>query len=81
MHYYKLDDKRMDAIFLNGSLVSCKAVVPYDECVSGKVKQGERIVVMLSNGKKFMGRIVNFAYVVKNGLAIGDLEVVKEQTA
>jgi hypothetical protein len=75
MHFYKLDSKFEDEKFLNGSSVQCPAIIAEEEFLSGKFKEGERIIVMLSNGKKYMGKIIKFSGSVSKGLAQGHLEM------
>lgn len=77
MHYYKLDNPHMDEKFLNGSSVQCPAIIPAEEFLSGKFNEGERLVVMLSNGKKYMDKIIKFSGTVKNGLAQGQFEIIR----
>jgi hypothetical protein len=79
MHFYKLDNKLEDEKFLNGSSVQCPAIIPEEEFVSGKFKEDERIVVMLSNGKKYMGHIIKFSGNVNDGLAQGHLEIIRNK--
>jgi hypothetical protein len=77
MHFYKLDNKLEDEKFLQGSSMQCPAIIPKEEFFSGKFKEGERIVVILSNGKKYMGRIIKFSGSVSKGLAQGHLEIMR----
>ena len=37
----------------------------------------EKIVVILSNGKKYMGKVVSFTYAVKGKVIEGYLELIK----
>jgi hypothetical protein len=75
MNAYQLDDKIMDQEFLAGKPVQCKVVVKEPE--SARMTAGVRMVVMLSNGKKYMGEIVSFTYTVKKGHADGLLELIR----
>jgi hypothetical protein len=75
MNTYQLDDKVMDEKFLAGKPVLCKATVREQE--SAGLTNGVRIVVLLSNGKKYMSEILNFTYTVKNGYASGTLELIR----
>ena len=71
MQSYKLDNKKMDEDFLSGKSVWCHAVVPDHTTL----KEGEKLVVLLSNGKKYLGRIGKFNYKLEKGFASGKLEI------
>jgi hypothetical protein len=75
MNTYQLDDKATDQEFLDGKTVRCKATVK--ESDSAALTNGSRIVVLLSNGKKYMGEIVSFTYTVKKGHADGTMELIR----
>jgi hypothetical protein len=75
MNTYQLDDKTMDDQFLSGKPVACPAVVPAKQ--TEHIQQGQRIVVLLSNGKKYMGEVLVHRYSVRNGVAEGVLEIIR----
>lgn len=75
MNAYKLDDAAMDQAFLQGEIVFCQAVVREAEAIN--LKNGERIVVMLSNAKKYMGEVLSFTSKIRNGNAEGKLEIIR----
>lgn len=75
MHYYQLDNKDLDALFLAGAPVLCKAAIPQDDCA--KLRDGTTLVVMLSNGKKYKARIMQFLYELHDGYAEGELKIVR----
>src|SRR5688500_15021335 len=75
LYLVKLESKSSDEDFLNGSTVTCDAVIPSSQHQSGVLKEGERIVVLLSNGKKYMGEISSFQYQVKDNRHEGKLEL------
>lgn len=75
--YYKLDDKQQDAAFLKGESVLCRAVLTPEEEKEQPLREGETILVLLSTGAKYKGRIIQFARVLINGYAVGELEIVK----
>lgn len=77
MNAYKLDDKEMDKCFLKGDPVICKAVITLSDHASGALKAGEKIVVLLSTGKKYMGEIQNFNFINSNKYLEGRLEIVR----
>jgi hypothetical protein len=74
---YQLDNKDIDQDFLNGLPVLCKAALTKADIEANRIKVGDKIVVMLSNRSKYMGKIVNFSYTLKAGHAMGILEITK----
>ena len=76
MNSYKLNDKAEDQNFLAGNPVKGTAVFLADE-FKNDIAVNERIVVVLSNGKKYMGKVVAFTYTPKGKLIEGHLELVK----
>jgi hypothetical protein len=74
---YQLDNVSMDQDFLKGIPVFCKAVVTQSDLDNNLVKEGDKIVVQLSNRSKYMGRIKSFRYNFINGHAVGQLEIIK----
>ena len=78
MHYYKLESKIDDEKFLKGESVECAAVIPEEEFLSGKFKEGAGLVIMLSNRKKYMGEILGFTGEFKNGKRDGVLRIRKK---
>ncbi|HEX5169467.1 MAG TPA: hypothetical protein VFW11_09850 [Cyclobacteriaceae bacterium] len=77
MHFYKLENKEIDRMFLEGSPVSCKAVVPEKDYITGKLEEGTLLVIILSNGKKYKGQIAEFICRVHDGVAEGELKVLR----
>ena len=65
----------MDEDFLAGKPVWCEAVVPE----SSIFKEGDRLVVLLSNGKKYLGKIGVFNHTLTNGYASGKVEITRSQ--
>ena len=78
MDFYKLDHKEMDEKFLQGMPVSCQAVIREEDHLAGKLKEGSRLVVMLSNGKKYMGQVETFFSKTLNGFVEGELVIVRK---
>ena len=74
---YKLNDKNQDENFLLGVPVKGTAVFRKREFKSDLIKINGRIVIVLSNGKKYMGRVTHFAYVSKGDIIEGEVEIVK----
>jgi hypothetical protein len=80
MNVYKLDDKIMDAVFLKGDVVACRAVLTPAELREGRIREGEPILVLLSNGAKYKGLITAFNYVLIDEHAVGELEIQRIMT-
>jgi hypothetical protein len=76
MNSIQLDDKKMDEAFLQGDVVVCNVVIPNSEHPE-KMKPESRIVVLLSNKKKYMATIHNFIYKIEGRYARGKLELKK----
>ena len=75
MNSYKLDDKMMDNAFLNGDMVTCRAVLHPRE--QGILKEGDNIIVMLSTGPKYKGKITKLNFLPVKGYAMGEIEIIK----
>lgn len=73
MKTYQLDNKETDKLFLAGENVQCPAVM----VVTDMPKPGERLVILLSNGKKYMGEIIDFDHSIKGDHAEGQLRVIR----
>lgn len=67
----------MDGDFLNGKTIYCKAALSLTEFIQGRIKEGEKIVIKLSNGRKYMGSVVSFRHTIKNNIVEGELEILK----
>ena len=72
MHLYQLEDTKMDQDFLAGAAVRVRAVTKEGE---RPVNPGDPILVLLSNGKKYKGKVVTFESVRLNDYAIGELVI------
>ena len=77
LNSYKLKDKDQDQNFLAGNFVKGSAVFLKTEFKDGIIKNDERIVIILSNGKKYMGKVVSFNYIAKGEVIEGQLEITK----
>jgi hypothetical protein len=77
VHSYQLENKSMDVAFLEGKPVLCDAVIPVSEYERGLLTVGERIVVLLSTGKKYMAEVISFAYRERGSLLEGKLEIMR----
>jgi hypothetical protein len=76
MHLYQLDGKLADLDFLSGKRIDVKAIM--------RLRQGEKpletgdvLVVQLSNGKKYKGRVLDFIFFQIEDRLSGDLSIVK----
>ncbi|HMG90989.1 MAG TPA: hypothetical protein VK589_13075 [Chryseolinea sp.] len=76
MNSYKLNNKDEDQDFLAGNTVKGTAAFLPDE-FKNDIVVNERIVIILSNGKKYMGKVVNFSYAPKEAVIEGQLEIIK----
>lgn len=74
MNYYTLS-KTMDNDFLEGKIVRCPITLVLTDVESGKIRVGEKLVVMLSNGKKYMGSLVHINYTLEGQFACGTIEL------
>ena len=77
MNSYKLKDKDQDQNFLTGNPVKGSAVFLKTEFKDGIINNDDRIVIILSNGKKYMGKVVSFKYTAKGEVIEGQLEITK----
>lgn len=77
LNSYKLSDKQQDQDFLAGKPVAGPAVFLSDEFRNSIVQNGDRIVIILSNGKKYMGKVLRFTYDSKGDVVEGLMEVIK----
>jgi hypothetical protein len=78
--YYKLDDKSMDAAFLKGDTVPCRAVLSPEEQADERLQEGSSMLILLSTGAKYKGRIIRFTRITINGYAVGELEIVRDSS-
>jgi hypothetical protein len=74
MHAYRLENNAQDKEFLAGAKVVCRAVI--DES-KGAVSSGDYILVELSNGKKYKGKILEFRSFAVEKYQAGDLVIIK----
>lgn len=67
----------MDELFLKGEPVVCKAVLTTADHSAGVLEIGERIVILLSTGKKYMGEVQSFDFRNNGKFVEGKLEIVR----
>ena len=77
LNSYKLKDKGQDQNFLAGNPVKGSALFLKTEFKDGIINNDERIVIILSNGKKYMGKVVSFNYTPKDDVIEGQLEIIR----
>ena len=75
MNYYQLDSKAQDADFIQGKSVFCPAALTEAEYKTGKLAEANKIVVRLSNGAKYMGKVLHFESTLQKGIVAGTLEI------
>jgi hypothetical protein len=77
MQAYKLENKAQDQQFLAGMKVICRAVLPVSRDSPGMICKGDSLVIVLSNGKKYKGRVVDFMNFKIENYRVGELVIVK----
>ena len=77
MNSYRLNDKEQDQKFLAGNPVNGTALFAKNDFKADSIKIDERIVILLSNGKKYLGKVTRFTYVTKGNVIEGELEIVR----
>ena len=77
MKSYKFKDKDQDQNFLAGNPVKDSAVFLKTDFKDGIINNDERIVIILSNGKKYMGKVVSFNYTLHGEVIEGQLEIIR----
>jgi hypothetical protein len=75
VHFYQLDDKTMDQEFLSGKPVRCRAALQDSAKSVDQVKTGDFILVLLSSGKKYKGKVIRFESFAVKDYAIGELVI------
>lgn len=74
---YKLDNKDQDQNFLAGKPVKGKALFLASDYKDDSIKVDGRIVIVLSNGRKYMGKVTRFTFVSKGEIIEGEVEIIK----
>jgi hypothetical protein len=72
-YQYQLDNKDQDQSFLEGKSIRCKAAIAEKEIDT--LNENNRIVILLSNGKKYMGKVNKFDYKIIQDRAEGYLDI------
>jgi hypothetical protein len=67
----------MDADFLAGKTILCNVTLRQADLPT--IKEGDAIVVLLSNGKKYLGTLGKFHFTITNEIASGNLEIQKSR--
>jgi len=79
MQVYQLDNKSMDDDFLKGKPVSCRAVIEHAITNDTTLKEGDPVLIILSNGKKYKGRIHGINFFNISNFAVGELEIIRSK--
>jgi hypothetical protein len=74
---YKLNNKDQDQHFLGGNPVKGSAVFRKSEFKPDVIKPGERIVIQLSTGKKYLGKVAGFIYEIKGEIIEGEIDIIR----
>jgi hypothetical protein len=74
MHQYRLDDKSMDQEFLAGKPVKGRALLPAH---ARGITPGDAVLVILSSGKKYKGKVTNYNFFVLDDNKIGEIEITR----
>ena len=73
MNYYQLENKAMDEQFLNNRSVRCRVAI----AVKYVLQPDQELIVMLSNGAKYKGKITELDVVAIGDRAIGEIKIVR----
>lgn len=76
MLLYQLENKKMDNDFMSKVPVCCRAVV----AGPGKgemISEGDSLVIQLSTGKKYKGRVLKFEHFDIGGYATGEITIIR----
>jgi hypothetical protein len=74
MNYYKLENRTMDLEFLNNVSVSCRVVMREKE----NIEAGQELIVMLSTGAKYKGKITKVDLIPMGNYTIGEMHIVRQ---
>lgn len=73
MNYYQLENKTMDEQFLSNRSVRCRVAIAARDVL----QQDQELIVMLSTGAKYKGKITVVDVVAIGNRAIGEIEIVR----
>jgi hypothetical protein len=73
MNYYQLENKTMDEQFLNNRSVRCRVAISAKDVI----EPGQELIVMLSTGAKYKGKITVVDVVAIGNRSIGEIEIVR----
>ena len=74
MHIYRLENATQDKEFVSGSQVTCRAIM---EGNKPGLTPGDPILIELSKGKKYKGKVVEFRSFPVDNFFAGDLVIMK----
>lgn len=73
MNYYQLENKAMDEQFLSSRSVRCRVAIAAKDVL----QQDQELIVMLSTGAKYKGKITVVDVVAIGNRAIGEIEIMR----
>jgi hypothetical protein len=71
---YRLENKEQDVEFLSGKEVHCRAVLEQDK---ERIESGDFILVLLSNGKKYKGKVRQCRFFPVDRIIAGEITIVR----
>jgi hypothetical protein len=74
MKIYKFDDTAQDEEFLKGKPVTGKVALRADD---EQIRKNDMLVVVLSTGKKFKGRIHDARLFTVDQYTLGEIEIIR----
>lgn len=74
MNYYQLENKSVDEQFLNNRSVRCRVAITEQDMLQA----GQELLVMLSTGAKYKGKITVVDVIAIGNRAIGEIEIVRQ---
>jgi hypothetical protein len=74
MNYYQLENKAMDEQFLSNRAVRCRVAIEEKDVL----QPGQGLLVMLSTGAKYKGKITEVNVIAIGNRAFGEIEIVRQ---
>lgn len=79
MHEYKLENADDDRAFLDNKVVKCEAFFYVHELVKWPLREADKLVVRLSNGKKYSGTVVSMVRVMTGNVIHTTIELQRQK--
>lgn len=79
MHEYKLKNTDDDRAFLDDKVIKCQAFFYVQELVKKPLQQNDKLVVRLSNGKKYSGIVVSISQEATGNVIHSTLELRRQK--